>query len=99
MTCGKWLATRVIPNRLRTLGSTPHYLFTKQIIDFIRRKYLLKMQAPEELTAVANDEIMNNMIWELAWSDWKLERLTSKLMLSYRRQLSIADRRSGSEYS
>jgi hypothetical protein len=40
--------------------------FYEKIIDFIRRKYLLKMQAPEELTAVANDEIMNNMRWELA---------------------------------
>jgi hypothetical protein len=38
----------------------------QKIIDFIRRKYLLKMQAPEELTAVGNDEIMNNMRWELA---------------------------------
>jgi hypothetical protein len=38
----------------------------QKLIEFIRRKYLLKMQAPEELTAVANDEIMNNMRWELS---------------------------------
>jgi hypothetical protein len=38
-----------------------HRLYSSQIP--------LKMQAPEELTAVANDEITNNMIWELAWSD------------------------------
>jgi hypothetical protein len=38
----------------------------KKVIDFIRRKYLSKMKAPEELTTEANDEIMNNMRWELS---------------------------------
>jgi hypothetical protein len=40
--------------------------FYKKIIEFIRRKYLSKMKEPEELTAKANDEIMNNMRWELS---------------------------------
>jgi hypothetical protein len=40
--------------------------FYKKIIGFIRRKYLSKMKAPEELTAEANDEIWHNMRWELS---------------------------------
>jgi hypothetical protein len=33
----------------------------KKIIEFIRRKYLSKMKEREDLTAKANDEIMNSM--------------------------------------
>jgi hypothetical protein len=40
--------------------------FYKIIISFINRKYLSKMQAPEELTAEVNDVILNNMRWELS---------------------------------
>jgi hypothetical protein len=36
-----------------------------KIVDFIRRKYLLKMKEPEELTAEEHNVIMNNMRWEL----------------------------------
>ena len=38
----------------------------KKIIEFIRRKYLSKMKEPEDLTAKANEEIMNSMRWELS---------------------------------
>jgi hypothetical protein len=31
-----------------------------------RIEYLSKMKEPEDLTAKANDEIMNNMRWELS---------------------------------
>jgi hypothetical protein len=40
--------------------------FYKKIIGFIRRKYILKMQAPDELTAEVNDEILNKMRWKLS---------------------------------
>jgi hypothetical protein len=40
--------------------------FYKKIIGFIRRKYLSKMQPPEELTGEVNDEMMNSMRWELS---------------------------------
>jgi hypothetical protein len=40
--------------------------FYKTVIDCIRRKYLSNVKAPEELTAEANDEILNNMRWELS---------------------------------
>lgn len=44
----------------------PTLPFYKKIVAFIRRKYLEKMQEPEELTVETHDEIMNNMRWELS---------------------------------
>jgi hypothetical protein len=53
----------------------------KKIVDYIRRKYLLKMQKPEELSHEAQNDIMNDTAWEMPLVGLSPRAINQKYMM------------------